>query len=640
MHFHTYIDRLSRLRPRPVDRRHILSDDLYVAPRFTPGEPPAARFDDSGSMSDAVLAVIGDEASGRRTTALKLLDAALGGDQPIFELFPDWEHPEVACIPDDPQVGYLLNLSGVREPLSSTFHEELALYGMKALAKGPKLIIVATEYVWQGAETENGAGSATVMRISRPSALQVARRRIAQHPELAARVGWLQDPSSVFANLLGGDEPPGEGVRLANIVLKAADANDAEARDSFLEWKHKLSEWFGADDPQATERRALQIAAAVLDGCPARVVLDAADLLLADEGLNWPGRPGGPLVRADDTRRCEEAGVDFADGIVSISRLRPDIDQALLKHVWRSRPQMVPILTRWLSTISTSQTTGDACVPRLATLLPELARSEGLETVLGLVHVWLRQGSARHETHAVDVLSTLALDPQLGAVVREKLLGWAKAPRKPERQRAVVALCEKGLGHSYPSIALTRLRYVLDNADDARIRDAAIGVIRSLLGDVELSVRVLNTILRWAAQSSRDVPSSEVFVNVFAGMEPTERGALVHRLLTMEGERGHAVRQLLGEGWRVAWRCPDLRPRAAEVLKKWGEAVSPEGLPVEAVVEVTASVLPEVNDVLGDEVYKLIGGRSPFHELMRARLVQVMAQMPPSRAIDDTDQVV
>jgi hypothetical protein len=634
-----YVAELAHLRPHLIDRGAILGSHLFVEPPVHYGKAPAHAFPGVASLANSVRVLLGREASGRRTAALRMLDLMLPAGHRIFELFPDWEEPDVARLPSEPETGYLLNLSGVQEPLGERFHEQLDEYARRVAAQDTKLVVVVGEHVWNKGEDSGRTGPVTVLRVGRPDVRKVALRRIGDDAHQAGRMAWLQDTSGVFAGLLSGDEPPVEGVRLAEIILQATSVHDAQARDRFLGWEERLAAWFGSSDGKAPEHRALQIAAAFLDGSPARSVLDAADALLADSGINWPARQGGPLAGADDTQRCAVADVDFAvDGTVSISKPRPGIDRALLRHVWRKRPQLVPILTRWLCEISKPGGIADGSLGRLAESLTYIAESEGPSAVLDLTHDWLLTGKARHVDLAVDVLDRLSVEQSLGSSVRKELSAWAKAVTRPERQRAVVAVCRGRLGREYTSIALTRLRYVLDRARDPQVRQEAEGALRELLTNELVAARVLQTLVEWGAGQDVEAPSRETFLKVF--VPDTAAGAAdpTVALLTAEGPEGRVVRQLLKQGWRTVWRRPAARGEAANVLGSWCDAADEGDLPAEAVEEIVAVVFTEEADSLGDDLDKVIGGGSVFRKRLRARFVDVVRETAARRSATDTGQ--
>ncbi|MFD0032110.1 hypothetical protein ACFVJK_28295 [Streptomyces sp. NPDC127172] len=642
IHVTNYEMTLRHLRPHPVDRTSVLSETLFVEPQVRHDGDPSSDVPDVSTvepMPNIVRVLLGPEKSGRRTAALRMLDAMLPEGRRIFELFPDWEEPDVARIPCEPNTGYVLNLAGIQEQLGDTFQEQLHSYAQRAALRGTRLIIIGDDLVWHRTHDGRSDAPVAVLTIKRPDARKIAQRRISADPLRTARVAWLHDSQGVFAGLLKGNEPPGDGVRLAEIVLQADSSRAPEARDRFLDWPEQLKSWFAGSDEGVAERRALQIAAAFLDGSPAVVVLGAADELLADSEVNWPARVGGPLSGGDDTQRCAGADVEFEDdGTVSITRPRPGIDRALLRRVWRYRPQLVPVLTRWLGEISKPGGVAEGCLPRLAESVTYIAEAEGPATVLGLVSDWLLTGKARHVDLAVDVLGRLACDPQLGAAVRKELGAWAKQSSRPERQRAVVAVCRGELSTAYTSIALTRLRYVLDRARDPQTTGETVDVLRVLLQHPLLSARVLQALTEWAASADNDAPSREAFLRVFTPRGTGETWDLPSSLLTAAGRNGRTIRQILQNGLRTLWRRNDARTTAAVILGDWCDAADAGLLPADAVEEIVTVVFAEQADALGDDLDRVIGGATEFRRRLRSRFVDVVRETAARRSASDTGQ--
>lgn len=640
LYVHNVVSGPALLRPHAVVRGDLLSRELFVPPRQIRHEASPNTPFVPGAFSAGVIALLGRASSGRRTAALNLLDTVLTDDRQIFELFPDWEHPDVACIPDNPGTGYLLNLRGVLEPLSTQFHDQLGEYARRARATGTFLIITATSHVWNGTGDKQGS-PVRIIRADVPAALDIARRRLTADSRRAEKTEWLTMPSSLFSDLLRDDAPPADAVRLAEIILEATGPDHAEARDRFLGWEKKINAWFGSADPEIPERRALQISAAFFDGHSARTVLEAADVLLADPALNWPSPRGGPLAGADSSERCLLADLDFAaDGTVSISRLRPGIDRALLQHLWRKRPPLVPVLTRWISTITRPGGLADDCLGRLAEMLLAVAESEGPDVVIDLAYEWVRSGKARHSDLAVDLLDKLAIDPTLGPAVRKELTAWAKAPTRPERQRAVTAVCRGRFGREYTGIALTRLRYVLDKARVSQVKEVATAALQELLVEPELSARVLKTLVEWTDAQDADALSRTAFLDVFATSPETDRSeGPASLLLTLGGAHGEMVRHLLREGWRGIWQNHALRAEASAVLGSWCDAAGEGTLPTDAVENVVAAIFTEEADALGDDLDRIIGGGGAFRTQLRARFVDVVRETAVRRNNGGTDLV-
>ncbi|MGY1435258.1 hypothetical protein [Streptomyces reniochalinae] len=536
-------------------------------------------------------------------------------------------------------------MTGSQSPLSSKFIQQLPGYAQRAKEISSCLMIVATEYV-AGPLLTPGQSEAAVptIKVDRPQPVDVVRRRIetAPDPVQRSRVAWLQSGQSDFAELLNGDESPGEAVRLAEIMLAADGPNDREAVDQYRGWKHKLTEWFGGDDESAPAVRARQIAAACLDGADGRIVLDAADLLLPYEEFNWPRSIGGPLAGADEAQRCEAADLHFANGKISINHKRPGAGPALLRHVWRTRPQVVPLLRRWLGEISGPKGIAAGYLDKIAEALGSVAESEGVGVVLELIEQWLEADSAQHTNLACDVLAQLSLDPANGARVRQELGGWAKAITKPDRQRAVITVCRGKMGKEYPSIALKRMQYVLERESGESIRQEAVTTVAVLLTDPDQGARTLKTLSDWATGDVPDGRHRTLFLNAFdqSGSALEERNTdPALGLLARDGELGQAVQSLLQKGWGAVWASPGLRPRASRVLARWAAAAEAGLLPADAVEAVISAIFAEQADALSDDLDRVIGGEGAFRRQLRGAFVQTVRDRADRGSRDEARQV-
>lgn len=606
------------LRPRPVDRSTLLPRRRIVRsgePFRTGGTGTASA--DTGAWG--VQAFLGPDGSGRRTIALDALNAALPDPLPIFMLVPDWDTPDVKHLPRAPRVGYLLDLRGEADPLDDDFHRALASYATWAADNGTRLAVLADEHVWAHPATADSAGfSSAVLRttcVVRPDSREVARRRLDATDGEAARAGWLDHPDSVFAGLLNGDEPPGEGVRLAGIIRRAENPQDGEARDEFLGWRAQLKQWFGGAETDAPPVRALQIAAAFLDGCPATTVLAAADHLLSSPALNWEAPRGGPLAGPDDAHRCAEAGVALEHGVASLARIRPGIDTALIRHVWLDRPRLIPVVTTWLSEITAPGGPAADELGKLNDALMATADLDDSRRLLGLVERWL-SGSARQAKLASALLDRLAVHPHLGSQVRAVLADWAKSHSTPQRQHAVVAVCRGALGKERERLALTRLRYVLGSATDAAVRAAAVTALHEMAVDPERLTATVESVVRWA--TAEKSPDHAAFLALFE--DPRGDSGPTPLLLGLPGEEGAFVRRQLVQGWSAVWACERHRAHAATVLEAWCDAAESGAMPTDPVRDIVGGVVTEyAAQALGDDLNRLIGGTGAVRSELRLR---------------------
>ncbi|MFD4906666.1 hypothetical protein [Kitasatospora purpeofusca] len=640
-----YMQALAYLQPRPISRTGLLLAELFEAPGGYADTVLQLKADvASGERVRSVLALVTEPGVGARTTAMRLLDDCLPQQARLFELFADWEKPDAALIPRERHTGYLLNLAGESELLSDQFREQLAEYARQAFRAGTVLVVLVSRQAWGPVAEGDDRGPVLVREAKRPSAAGVVERRLSADPETAERAKWLHLEESVFHNLLTPDTSPSEGERLAGIMARATGHDDANARGEYENWEEVIHQWFGGEQEEAPRPRALRIAASFLDECPARVILDASDSLLGQPEIGWPAPLGGPLAGPGAERRCKAADIAFReDGTASISQDRPGIDRALLRHVWYTRPQLVPVLTKWLEQISAAGAVAEPYRERLAASLTALAESEGPKTILELLDKWIAQDGRK--SLALDVLDDLAVHPLVGAAVRQRLRGWAEGKRRVDRQLAVVGICSRRLGREFPHIALTRLRYVLDKPGDESATQAALDALVDLLHDTGLAAQVLKSLVDWISFPGHDaapgVGSASAFIDVLAvgqpgaGHAPGAVGAgapLVLSLLQLDGPEGGAVRVLLKDGVRAAWRHPDIRAKAAVAVDSWCRAAEAEELPTSAVRDLISVVFEEEVGCLGSDLNRILGGNSELRNELRFEYAQAILSAKSTQA--------
>ncbi|MCE7081822.1 hypothetical protein [Streptomyces sp. ST2-7A] len=569
-----------------------------------------------------VLVLVGRPGTGRRTAALRVLhDTGLPYER-IRELIPDWDRPRVGRLPHRPGHGFLLDL-GHEEELPEEFCRGLAGYRDRAVEAGTFLILLVTPSVRAPELPES------LPRLSH--ALPPARRVAEAHLRHLGsdRSDWLAHHA--ITGLLGRGSTPGDAVRLARIIVRAPEhrAKD-EIVEEYRHWTPHLEAWFEEHAETGDLReRALLIAAALLEGAPAGVVLDAADRLFEAVGGELP--PGGALAGRDLSARILtiDAERDERDDTLSLAGRRPGLPEAVLAHVWRQRPGLRETLLDWAAAVTLPDGPATAHTGRVAEALTRLADGPAGEAVSGVVEKWILDGRTEHRRLAVEVLENLAIAPGPGAAVRRRLRTWCeRGSVGDEMARVISAVCAGALGRRYPRVALTRLRLLLSRTDGEGA-DAVAAALRTLAADPRHREAIFAEMVGRAESGDPKVgvEGARVFLEL---VDPTAEAVGA----AGEGDGRFPPSPLLIRGWRAAWRHAETAERTRETLQIWLD--SPR-LPDDLAVEVVAGVIEGRLNESGVAAL-LVGpnrGEGPGHRrrtdlLRRLRLAPGTAEAPGS----------
>ncbi|SHN34415.1 hypothetical protein [Actinacidiphila paucisporea] len=618
---HQYVRGWQYLRSVSVDDDELdLVEHAFVDPRGPQGSGQVAQ---AVSMlgrpygKGHVLVLCGEAGTGRRTAALHALRKAGVPRKQIDWLILDWEEPRTEQIPHAQGRACILDLTGYRA-LQEDFYTGLAHYQKQAHASDAFLVILADPNSWN----PNALATVPTVHLARPSAAQVAEAHLRY---LAAdRVDWLtRDPLN---DLLAPEAPASDGARLARLVAEAEDDGRFEVGKQFTDWQKHLETWFEEHAaPADLQERALLIAAALLDGAPAAVVLGAADQLFTQVGGELPR--GGALSGRDLDKRLHEICASQTDDEgISLEKKQRGLAGAALKYVWRQRPQLRPVLLEWASQISAPNKIADRHLQRVADRLVPLSLLPGGSTVLEVARGWIETSSGAHRQLAISIVETMALDPVVGVGVRKQLYGWAYQRTTSEKLiAAIAAVCAGELGQRYPRVALTRLR-LLASRDGDRAGDAVADAVRTLVSTPEQRILVLSEIVQWAESDSSTIRKAGAAT--FLALTDITSDILLPLPTNQERSREAVdapdvlAGQLFVRGWRAALQEPTTAQAAYRDLASWLD--SPQ-LQDDQVLPLAAQVL---RGNLGQEGPSgLLVGSPDSSDLGRARRAQLLAQL-------------
>lgn len=515
-----------------------------------------------------VLVLTGPTGFGKRTMALHLLWDCLGWHWDegkglkIVELMPDWEEPDVGRLPVKRDHGYLLDLGRHDERLGRPFAVGLKDYASRLDKASSYLVITGTDAHWQDCE---GVLEPQRIRLTEPAP---ARSIVEQWVQKKERLGWLEHP---MIGQLADRLTPADAVRLADAIDSApvdGESGIEYARTAYRRgrWWPDLASWF-ADHPHHADR-ALLIAAAVLDGCPADEVWQAGAALARRMGGDAPAT--GPRAGPGRTQLLEEFGLPEPrpDGLVSLAGGRPEFDGAVVDYVLAEHAELTGPLWCWLGDRTMTDGYVQHRVDQIARTIAGRAVRHGKPIFFTRLRT-LADGEAGHRRLARAVLEQTSRDPTIGAAVRRQIGRWAERPGT--RDPLVVAIaeaCGGALAEQFPVVALATLRRILLRRGSAAVEQAALAaLVRLASGGPERRRLVLQVVVRWMLQPAHRYAGGVAFLRL---MHPGQ-GSTASELANRDAD-DPTVFRLLRCGWQ--W-LPDTgvpESHATDLMARWEAA--------------------------------------------------------------------
>ncbi|WP_162834234.1 hypothetical protein [Amycolatopsis circi] len=544
-----------------------------------------------------LVIITGPPRVGKRTAALRLLsqrdsdtklaDFSLAG---VRELRKDWETPDVGMLPVLPGT-YLLDLGETpAETLPEDFGE-----GLRSFVEDPahtkiRLVVTMTD----DASTRCASSlHQQVARVTRPSPTDVVKAHL-QLLDHETRAEWIDHEP--LDTLLTADSSPRDAVSLARAIAHAPDPGTdkdkilASVADEFRRWSGYLTAKFNGQNRKADDV-ALFIAAAVVDGAPPDVVWKAAMTLLGPNRLHPTVEQ---LLLEDDLetrlRAITGHGNDAALDRVSLDVTRRGISTAVLPHLWRQRPQLVPALLAWIQAITGSDGVAKEHLPAIGERLAVLAETH---PGAGLVDTFLKWAEKDIENRQLvaALLTRLAGDGAVGTEIRRRT--WDAAYNYHKRtttttsthEAAVVAeMCAGRFAIDYPNETLVRLKWLLDGPASEDVHAPARRALRKLCTSTDQVMALLRTALAWR----KEAPNASARVVLYL-LDPDD-GETSLALLEL-AERQPEVLEAVRAGWGILLEANAVRRETAKLIREWLTAVPSGALPPEPTKTVLAEVL-------------------------------------------------
>ncbi len=334
------------------------------------------------------------------------------------------------------------------------FGDALRDYGETGRAENRYLVVLATPQSWQGPWTE--AARPFTIGLPSPDAKPLVdhelRRRGASH-----RISWLDDRA--FEGIWESNPPAQDARRLAWIIQEAAERDDKSAIvDEFRGWHQHIGALLspsqqGPGEPTLVATRSMVWAGALLHGGTKRSVIQAADMLL--DNLKLPREPVDVLSDATSSRRLEAAHLTPNGDHVFHNTNKHDLAPAILRHLWEEFPTQRELLRTWAVAVAADQSLPDNDARIVTRSLLNLATEVHDNTIIDSIG---RDLAEHRRSLAVEVLTSAALDPEIGRYVRNRLYRWMTVKKPPAELVALVTeICGGELALRQPAIAVTRL---------------------------------------------------------------------------------------------------------------------------------------------------------------------------------------
>ncbi|GAB3553992.1 hypothetical protein [Actinopolyspora lacussalsi] len=227
---------------------------------------------------------------------------------------------------------------------------------------------------------------------------------------------------------------------------------------------------------------ALLLAASALESASTEHIVAASDRML--EYNRAEVEQSVPLLRLSPFTRLR--GLDDENFDVGSREFRPPgFGAQVLRHFWREHPDLRKPMLDWIGKLpgeirDFERHELELLVDRVA----DLAGVGGAELPLRLARKWSMTKAGRESggaqtsnsasdrsrrSIAVRLLTTTATDLFLGKSVRQRLWAWSREG-SADLQLVTAEVCA-GIGHSFPRVALTRLKH-LANAENGLVRES------------------------------------------------------------------------------------------------------------------------------------------------------------------------
>ncbi|MBG0568410.1 hypothetical protein [Actinoplanes aureus] len=571
--------------------------------------------------------------TGRRSTALSLLNR--GNPEIILDLITDWQRPRTNELPCEKNGRYLLDLTFEPDTIAESFARELQDFASRLQRFHARLIIVVTSERWRLCLPL--ASNITIdPGIPKPLKVLIKRLEAAGSPHTLVDLRNRVQISEVLDDLEAGQFPPQRAAELASTLASTVTLDEATAsriNDEYFRWRSYLDQQLGKlrdvhpnmRQNDVARQRALLIAAAALDGADAEAVLTSSDYLLHNKKAK--PQPADLLAGPELSGLLESIEAIREGDLIFLTRRRRGLDQAILDRIWTERPQLRSYLLDWLADITGERKPAVEYLDQISRVLVRLAKEHRSIEVLDVVFGWL-DGRQQHRRLSIELLDGLATSADIGPAVRRRLYQAASsASTSPEALAGIAEVCARQFGRKFPTMALTRLRLLLDHSS-GKAKPSALSALRLLaLVSEQMRQLVVRQTLDWFGSKTTQAAGSFALTTL---LDARAKDATIEGVL-IDVVRHDELSRRIVDGFTKLIGDEQTRPRAFELADAMLKQADAERLDRSAVLDLlTPAIQPIVQE---DDVASLLLGAAGCtqRELFR-RLVQINSPLRVSRS--------
>ncbi|MFD0036103.1 hypothetical protein ACFVIZ_00460 [Streptomyces anulatus] len=547
-----------------------LRDD-WVAQQLAVYVPPKNEKDAADKLrAEHVVVLLGESGAGRQPTGLRLL-RGLSEELTLKRFHREPKDPfSLADLTGQQKVGWILDLRAEGDTVSGglgfSFQDTTALKAATSY-----LVVLANPEVWESI-SDGGGNVAVTLKAPKAEDVLLAHLRAAKcrDPEEWAAHSRI---TQAIAGKLPGEAKQWSDAIMAEesrpvVATATASVNDRVDRviEAMADWRNQLRTWH-IEHPDSDHRNFL-LAAASMDRTPVDLIYRASESLattLGEKSKPRRGQQGPGIIELTYMIGAELT----ADGTVILPS--DGYAEAVVEYFLMDRAHLVDRFTEWTAT-QAAKLKGDLgtqLADRVAVwVIRHTQKSRSVDVLKSVAGRWSNSKILRG--HARDLLSVAAVDSEIGRLVRDGILAWARDDQVPERLLITLARVCQQVSQVYPKEALLRLGELA--ASDKPAVTAAVGEAFNAMWDrPEQRQRAREVLRKWARSPTESLRRSSSHAFLYLASRVEENGT--PSLLSTENGYENDLPWIV-QSWRTTLECDPAPDAAVDAFKAWLEGAA------------------------------------------------------------------